>query len=60
MAKKTKKIIRTDNQEQRKELLVIMRKNYPKGKDDSQYEFVYSLPSERLESYIQMMDPTNT
>jgi hypothetical protein len=60
MAKKTKKIIRTDNQEQREELLVIMRKNYPKGKDDSQYEFVYSLPAERLEHYIQMMDPTRT
>jgi hypothetical protein len=60
MAKKTKKIIREDNQEQREELLVIMRKHYPKGKDDSQYELAYSLPSERLEHYIQMMDPTRT
>lgn len=60
MAKKPKKILRTDNQEQREELLVILRKYYPKGKDDSQYEFAYSLPAERLEHYIKMMDPANT
>jgi hypothetical protein len=60
MHKKPKKVIRMDNQEQREELLVILRKNYPKGNDTSQYEFAYSLPAERLGSYIQMMDPTNT
>jgi hypothetical protein len=60
MAKKPKKILRTDNQEQREELLVILRKYYPKGRDDSQYEFAYSLPADRLKHYIRMMDPTNT
>jgi hypothetical protein len=60
MHKKPKKIIRTDSQEQREELLAIMRKNYPKGNDTSQYEFAYSLPAERLESYMQMMDPART
>lgn len=60
MAKRPKKILRTDNQEQREELLVILRKYYPKGKDASQYEFAYSLPSDRLSHYIQMMDPANT
>ena len=60
MDKRSKKIIRTDNQEQREELLVILRKYYPKGKDDSQYKFAYSLPSDRLSHYIKMMNPTNT
>lgn len=59
MSNRKSKILRTDNQEQREELLIILRKYYPKGKDDSQYEFAYSLPADRLSHYIRMMDPAN-
>jgi hypothetical protein len=54
------KIIRTDNQEQREKLLVVMRKYHPKGKEDKQREFAFSLSEDRLEHYLIIMDPTRT
>jgi hypothetical protein len=40
----------------REELLRIMRSNYPKGKEEIQREFVFSLSEERASYYIKSFD----
>lgn len=37
-----------------------MRKYHPKGKEDKQREFAFSLSEDRLEHYLIIMDPTRT
>lgn len=60
MSREKIKITRKDNQELREKLLVVMRKYHPKGKEDKQREFAFSLSEDRLEHYLIIMDPTRT
>jgi len=44
----------------REELFQIMRRNYPKGKEKMQREFVSALSEERASYYIKSLDDSGT